>query len=298
MEPKETDPRKAEAIQLRLEGHTRSQIAQALGMKTGGQTLSEWLRGIPAPAWTKRPTAKDGIRAVAEAMRRQGHSYSEIQQVVGVPTSTLSQWLKDVPLTEEHRIAIEQRKVAGRARTIEALRGRRKARQEHTSKAAAGQIQELAESELFVAGVVAYWAEGAKSKPWMASTSVAFMNSDPGMVRLFVAWLTLLGIGPERLSYRVSIHESADVGAAVAFWAAVVGVPGNQFMRTTLKRHNPRTVRKNVDAGYHGCLIVRVRRSTELGRQIAGWFEGLVRQLPAGKVTLTLDVVDHRDRQD
>ncbi|HXL41223.1 MAG TPA: helix-turn-helix domain-containing protein [Actinomycetota bacterium] len=33
-----TDPRKAQAIQLRLEGHTRSQIAQALGMKTGGQT--------------------------------------------------------------------------------------------------------------------------------------------------------------------------------------------------------------------------------------------------------------------
>src|SRR3984893_42463 len=235
MERRETDPRKAQAIQLRLEGHTRSQIAQALGMKTGGQTLSEWLRGVPAPALTKRPPAKDGIRAVAEAMRREGRSYSEIQQVVGVPTSTLSQWLKDVPLTEAPRIAIEQRNVAARARTIEALRGRRKARQEHTSKAAAGQIQELAESELFVAGVVAYWAEGAKSKPWSASPSVMLLNSDPGMIRLFLAWLPLLVIGPERLSFRVSIHESADVEAAVAFWAEVVDVPANQFMRSTLK---------------------------------------------------------------
>ena len=34
-----TDPRKAQAIQMRLEGHTRSQIAQALGMKSGGRTL-------------------------------------------------------------------------------------------------------------------------------------------------------------------------------------------------------------------------------------------------------------------
>jgi transposase len=282
MEHRETDSRKAQAIQLRLEGHTRSQIAQALGLKTGGQALSEWLRGVPAPAWTKRPTAKDGIRAVAEAMRRHGHSYSEIQQVVGVSKSSLSLWLKDLPLTEEHRIAIEQRKVAGRARTVEALRGRRMARSQHTRDSAEGQIRELAESELFVAGVVAYWAEGAKGKPWSASPSVTFMNSDPGMIRLFLAWLTLLGIGPERLSYRVSIHESADVDAAVAFWAEVVGVAPSEFMRTTLKRHNPTTVRKNVGGTYHGCLAVRVKRSTELGRQIAGWFEGLVRHLPAG----------------
>ena len=293
-----TDPRKAQAIQLRREGHTRSQIAQALGMKTGGQTLSEWLRGVPAPAWTKRPTAKDGVRAVAEAMRRQGHSYSEIQQVVGVSTSSLSEWLKDVPLTEEHRIAIEQQRVVGRARTIEALRGRRMARQQHTRATAESQIGELAESELFVAGVAAYWAEGAKGKPWAAGQRVIFTNSDPGLVRLFLAWLKLLGIGPERWAFRVSIHESADVDSSMTHWASVVGVPASQFLSPTLKRHNPRTVRKNVGVGYHGCLIVTVRRSTELSRQIAGWFDGLVRQLPTGDLALMPDVVDHVDSQD
>jgi transposase len=298
MEHTETDARKAQAIQLRLEGHTRSQIAQAFGMKSGGRTLSEWLRGVPAPAWTKRPTAKDGIRAVAEAMRREGHSYSEIQQVVGVSKSSLSLWLKDLPLSEEHRIAIEQRKLTGRARTVEALRGRRKARQEHTRKAAESQIQELAESELFVAGVVAYWAEGSKSKPWTAGQRVIFVNSDPGLVRLFLAWLQLLGIGPERWAFRVSIHESADVEAAVTYWAGVVGVPASQFLSPSLKRHNPKTVRKNVGTGYHGCLVVTVRKSTELGRQIAGWFNGVVQQLPAADVALTLDVVDHGDSQD
>jgi hypothetical protein len=148
------------------------------------------------------------------------------------------------------------------------------------SKAAAGQIQELAESELFVAGVVAYWAEGAKSKPWTASQRVMFINSDPGMVRLFLAWLQLLDIGLERCSFRVSIHESADVQASMAHWASVVGVPASQFSSPTLKRHNPRTVRKNVGIDYHGCLTVTVRRSTELGRQIAGWFEGIVTVLP------------------
>jgi len=121
-----------------------------------------------------------------------------------------------------------------------------------------------------VAGVVAYWAEGAKGKPWSASPSVVFMNSDPGMACLFLAWLSLLGIGPDRLSFRVAIHESGDVDRALHSRAEVVGVPANHFMRTTLKRHNPKTVRKNVGVSYHGCLIVRVQRSTELGRQLAG----------------------------
>jgi len=172
------------------------------------------------------------------------------------------------------------------------------AREQHTRETAESQIGELAESELFVAGLVAYWAEGAKSKPWSPSQRVIFINSDPGMIRLFLAWLRLIEIGPDRLSFRIAIHDSADVEAAVGFWAGIVGVPADQFMRTALKHHNPTTVRKNVGTAYHGCLIVTVRRSTELSRQIAGWFDGLVRQLPAGHLALMPDVVDHVDSQD
>lgn len=44
----------------------------------------------------------------------------------------------------------------------------------------------LTDRERFVAGVVAYWAEGAKAKPWCVSRSVSFMNSDPCLIRLFL----------------------------------------------------------------------------------------------------------------
>jgi hypothetical protein len=201
---------------------------------------------------------------------------------LGVSPSSLSLWLRDVPLTEEHRLAIEQRKVAGRERTAETLRGRRIAREQHIRDAALNQIRELAESELFVAGVVAYWAEGAKSKPWSTGGQrVIFTNSDPGMIRLFLAWLRLVGIELERCSFRVSIHQSADVDASMSYWASVAGVPADQFLRPSLKRHNPQTVRKNVGIAYHGCLVVRVRRGTELACQIAGWFEGTIAALPS-----------------
>ena len=41
-----------------------------------------------------------------------------------------------------------------------------------------------------------------------------------------------------------------------------------------LKRHNPKTVRKNVGEGYHGCLRIDVRRSGDLYRRIEGWAAG------------------------
>lgn len=139
----------------------------------------------------------------------------------------------------------------------------------------------LTDRELFVAGVVAYWAEGAKAKPWCVSRSVSFMNSDPCLIRLFLEWLLLLGIERNRLTFRVQIHESADVGGAVQFWSDVVGDPPQRFQKTTLKRHNPKTVRKNIADDYHGCLDVRVRRSTDLNRRIVGWCEGITSALDA-----------------
>ncbi len=41
-----------------------------------------------------------------------------------------------------------------------------------------------------------------------------------------------------------------------------------------LKRHNPLTIRKNVGADYHGCLIITVSQSADLYRKIEGWVRG------------------------
>jgi hypothetical protein len=69
----------------------------------------------------------------------------------------------------------------------------------------------------------------------------------------------------------MQIHESADVAAAEQFWLALTGAAPDQFRKTTLKRHNPKTVRKNVGADYRGCLRVDVRQSSRLYYQIEGW---------------------------
>jgi hypothetical protein len=55
------------------------------------------------------------------------------------------------------------------------------------------------------------------------------------------------------------------------FWLKITGAQPGQFRRASLKRHNPKTVRKNVGDDYRGCLRIDVCRSTDLYRKIEGW---------------------------
>jgi hypothetical protein len=98
-----------------------------------------------------------------------------------------------------------------------------------------------------------------------------FVNSDPGLIAFFLRFLAVAGISRDRLICQVHIHESANVPAAQQFWRDQTGFPAEQFRRPTLKRHNPKTVRKNTGECYHGCLSVAVRRSAELYFKIDGW---------------------------
>src|SRR6187549_3992535 len=126
-----TASRRDQAVQLRLAGFSRSQIAEALGLAAGGgEPLTTWLRDVPAPAWTRRPNAKDDLRETALAMRQEGRSYREIRAVVGVSKSTLSLWLRDVPLSEDQRLALTVRvpeATAARHAENRALAARRRA---------------------------------------------------------------------------------------------------------------------------------------------------------------------------
>lgn len=99
------------------------------------------------------------------------------------------------------------------------------------------------------------------------------------MILLFLGWLGLLGVDRERIKYRVNIHESADVPGTEAYWAEVVGVAVEHFARATLKRHNPKTVRKNVGDAYRGCLVVDVAKSAMEYQVMDGLWSGLAEAL-------------------
>ena len=268
---KPVDGRREQAIALRRAGKSRREIKEILGIASNS-TLDDLLTGEPPPEWTRRPNAKDDLRARARQLREQGLAYNQIAAELGVSKSSVSLWVRDLPRPE--RLGYEEccRRVAeGVRRYWAAERHAREAQREATSAAAAAEIGTLTKRELLIAGAIAYWCEGAKNKPHHRQDRVIFTNSEPGLIMFFLRFLDAADVGRDRLIYRVQIHESADVAAAEQFWLALTGAAPDQFRRTTLKRHNPKTVRKNVGSNYRGCLRLDVRQSSGLYRQIEGW---------------------------
>jgi hypothetical protein len=193
--------------------------------------------------------------------------------------ASLSLWLRDIPLTDQQRRRLLERRVAnGRARGL-ANQERRLRREAEIRRAATEQVGRLSQRDLFVAGVIAYAAEGSKRKPWLTSCQVQFVNSDPGMIRLFLAWLDLVGVDRDAVKFRLAIHEDADAGRALNEWAHILAVSPQRFHRTTLKRGNPRTRRRNVGKDYRGCLVVHVRRSGDLNKRLEALFQSIVDRL-------------------
>jgi hypothetical protein len=197
----------------------------------------------------------------------------EIAAELGVSKSSASLWTRDMPrvgrISDEE---IRYRKSA-RAKAFWAIESpRREMRRQAICERAATEIGSLTDREVLIAGAIAYWCEGAKNKPYRRpENKVAFVNSDPRLILFFLRFLTVAGIERDRIRCQVAIHESADVAGAQRFWQQVTDLPGEQFRRPVLKRHNPKTTRKNTGDGYHGCLAIYVGKPTELYRQIEGW---------------------------
>jgi transcriptional regulator with XRE-family HTH domain len=219
--------------------------------------------------------AKLNARERARALRREGKTYDEIVAELGVAKSSVSLWVRDLPKPQRRTQWTAHARMMAEARWAP-YREERELTRERTKRAAAGEIGPLGDRDLFIAGVALYWAEGAKSKPHRPVERVEFVNSDPDVIRLYLAWLDLLGVERARLRFSVYIHESADVAAAERFWAELAGVEVGELGKTVLKRHNPKTNRKNVGDGYHGCLRVGVGRGADLYRRIVGWWCGIV----------------------
>ncbi len=274
-----TDPLAAEVRRLRtVEGLSVREIRARTGL--GRNRVYDLLRGVPVPARVRRPNAKDDLRAEALALRSQGRPVPEIAERLGVSRSTAYLWVRHLPLDRGDEAARARRRAHSKAMTDARWAAHREARDaaqaaEHGRSATV--VQQLDERDLLLLGAAIYWCEGAKSKPWRRDDHVQFINSDAGLLALFLRFLDVCGVDRSVPRYRVSIHETADAREAERWWSTVLDLPLERFGRATLKRHKPTTVRRNIGSDYRGCLVINVPRSRELYWRIEGMIAELFR---------------------
>ncbi len=217
-----------------------AQIQLRLGVSK--HRLTEWLRGTPPPDWTVRPNAKDDLRARATVLRGDGWSVNDIAAELGVARSTAWQWVRHLPLdpdSDRARRKREHSKVMTEARWAR-HRLERDAAKKAVMTAARVDVGRLSDRDILLLGDAIYWCEGTKSTPWRPDYKIRFINSEPALVVLFLRFLDANGVREDRIRYRVTIHQTADVSAAAAWWVARLGLDPSRFYAPGIKRHTPK----------------------------------------------------------
>ena len=211
------------------------------------------------------------IKEQVATFRGQGFSYKEIMRFFPVAKSTVSNWCKDIELTDSQIQRLQERKKQGSYAA--GLKGS-KANQERRAKEVQ-QIKESAKSEvpllmnnnLWIAGLMLYWAEGNKSK------NIGVTNSDPNIIKFMMEWFReYCDVDDAKFKLYLNLHSGQNEEKIKEFWYELIKLPKEQFGKSYIKKEGTGH-RKNIL--YKGTLRIIICNSNLLHR-ILGWIEGAI----------------------
>ncbi len=205
-------------------------------------------------------------------LRREGLTYSEILKQIPVAKSTLSSWLHSAVLSKKQYQRLTEKKLNAIKKGGEARHRQRLYLLEQIRTETEKDIKKLNVKDLWLAGIMLYWAEGTKEKAHTIGAGIAFNNSDPRMIRLFIKWLKeIIQIPDDMLKFEIYLHTTASPEKSLRFWGKILNCNENKI-RVYFKKHSvKRTNRKNIGDSYNGLMRVSVRKSSRLNRRISAW---------------------------
>ena len=173
-------------------------------------------------------------RKKAIELRLAGQTYSSIRDALNVNKSTLSDWLKNTPLSPEQIEKINRDTVAHRVETyIKNTRARRERIFQSYCSNQKKQLLPLSSRELLIAGLFLYLGEGSKSR----RSLIQITNSDPSIIKFSIYWVTnLLRIGKNKLRIQLHLYKDMDVRNEINFWLKATGLKREQIIKPYIKK--------------------------------------------------------------
>ena len=224
--------------------------------------------------------SKKHQKSLANDLRMKGFSYSEISKEISVPKATLSHWLRKVKLTEIQLENLKTRRlktarVNSRKRIYEIAK-----KIEEIKNTSSRDVKKISKRELWLMGIVLYWRErflfGNDSD---LKKGVRFTSSDPFILRLFLKWLKDIGgLQNDEIDFDIFIRAERKTPTmpVIQHWSRVTGFGPNNFKHVYFQKVMPKKSKKRESKkSEFGFLRVRVKASSMLARQIAGWIKGI-----------------------
>ena len=104
-------------------------------------------------------------------------------------------------------------------------------RLEECYKKVAVRIDTLTARELYISGLILYWAEGTKA----AKGSIYMTNTDPAVLKFFIRWMLSLGVELHRLKGYLHLYADMDITMETEFWARELGMSTTVFRKPYVK---------------------------------------------------------------
>ncbi len=201
----------------------------------------------------------------ARELRHQGWSYNDILKEVGVSKSTLSLWLRDIPLTEEQIAALACKFRAGREKFIHKMRVRRDTRWAEYHQEADEEYVLLSRDPEFMFGLALYIGEGSKTQP----NGLCLSNCDPRVIQKGLQFFLQIGIPYQSLRCAVHLHPGICIETAEAYWQEVTGLPKTQFHKTS-EAISQASSGKKVSLQMYGTCHIKANH-TKIRQKLSRW---------------------------
>jgi hypothetical protein len=201
-------------------------------------------------------------------LRKQGWSIKKIASHVNVAKSSVSVWVRDIALTEEQKLGLEQNVRKGVLKSIQTkIKNCREIRNKYQSE---GKEHAKNLNPLHLAGCMLYWAEGGKDK-----NTVAFSNSDINMVRFFKRFMDgCYELAPEdyriHCNFYTDIHTQEDVEQ---YWLQQLDLPRSCLRKSTVNYHSRYSQNKKKAKSEYGVCKLVVHK-TKIVQHIFGAIQG------------------------
>ena len=213
-------------------------------------------------------------------LRQNGESIKDIAKKLKIAKSTVSFWCRDIKLTPEQIQRLHDKMVRGgyKGRMMGA-RMQYERRIEMTKKfkeLGRRQVGLMSSRDFTVVGAALYWGEGSKKE----KQGVRVTNSDPEMIKFMLKWFKQIWKVPTNqinLSVMINKIHKDRVKEVEEYWSKITKIPQKQFYKTILIKAKNKKNYTNFPIHF-GTLTVKIKKSTNLHRQIMGMVDGLARR--------------------
>ncbi|MDD4531104.1 MAG: helix-turn-helix domain containing protein [Candidatus Pacebacteria bacterium] len=211
--------------------------------------------------------ARKKDRETALELRKKGMSYSQIKNTLNLSKSTLSNWLRDYPLSKERIRELRDCNEQRIERYRETMRRKKEARLSIFYNEEKAKILPINKSELYLAGLFLYWGEGSKNQN---TKQLLISNTDPAVIKFFIYWLEKsFSVLRNKMCVQLHLYSDMDINREIDFWSKTLGIGKSQFIRPYIKESLSTRINHKGAFG-HGTCNLRAGSARDAERVLMG----------------------------